>query len=166
MTARVEHNVMSLMGGHLGARPERMALSEAAPGALDGELEVTFRGRVLRLRPLPGHADGNVAVLLDGRVIDGHVASEKDRLRERIAPNAIRQGPSTLRSEIPGVIRHVLKSVGDSVVAGDPILTLEAMKMENELRATSDGVVLEIRVTAGQVVGAGEALAVVGPPAD
>ena len=136
------------------------------PGALDGELEVTFRGRVLRLRPLPERADGSVAVLLDGRVIDGHVSSEKDRLRERVAPTARRQGPGTLRSEIPGVIRHVMKSVGDAVNAGDPLLTLEAMKMENEVRAESDGIVLEILVEVGQIVGAGEVLAVLGPSED
>ena len=55
----------------------------------------------------------------------------------------------------------VLVQPGDTVAARQPILVVEAMKMENELRSPKDGVVAEIRVTEGTSVEAGALLAVV-----
>jgi biotin carboxyl carrier protein len=69
----------------------------------------------------------------------------------------------TLSSAIPGVIRQVLHRPGDEVEAGDAVLTLEAMKMENEIRADIAGRVRAIHVAEGQVVNAGEPLAVIEP---
>ena len=136
---------------------------QVGPGTLDGEIEVFVDGRPLRLVPLPARADGRVAALFDGRVIEARVESERDRLRARLRPPARASRQESIRSDIPGVIRQILKSVGDTVRAGEAVLTLEAMKMENELRATADGTLDDLRVTVGQVVRAGEVLAVVAP---
>jgi biotin carboxyl carrier protein len=60
-----------------------------------------------------------------------------------------------------GTIVKVLHAVGDKVKAGEAILVLEAMKMENQIVCHMDGVVKQIKVQAGQTVALGSALAVV-----
>jgi biotin carboxyl carrier protein len=55
-----------------------------------------------------------------------------------------------------GTIVQVLVEVGDSVSAGDVLCVLEAMKMENPIRAPKDGVVAEIRVQVGDTLGGGD----------
>lgn len=53
---------------------------------------------------------------------------------------------------IPGLVTQVLKSVGDEVAEGDALLIMEAMKMENELKAPVSGMVQSIHVQSGQSV--------------
>jgi biotin carboxyl carrier protein len=62
---------------------------------------------------------------------------------------------------MPGKVVAVLVEVGASVKPGAGLVVLEAMKMENEFRATGGGVVTEIHVTVGQTVDAGDLLVVV-----
>src|SRR5438552_1683587 len=70
-------------------------------------------------------------------------------------------GPQTLTAPLPGRITHVAVRTGDTVVAGDTLLVIEAMKMENELRAGAPGTVAEVRVSPGQAVNAGDVLVVI-----
>ena len=63
-----------------------------------------------------------------------------------------------MTSPLPGVIRQILLFPGNSITAGQPILTLEAMKMENEVRAEVDGRLTEILVQEGQIVNTGDEL--------
>ena len=58
-----------------------------------------------------------------------------------------------------GKVFSVDVAVGDSVKAGDPVVTLEVMKMDTPIVAPQDGVIASINVTAGQMVEAGETLA-------
>jgi biotin carboxyl carrier protein len=62
---------------------------------------------------------------------------------------------------MPGRVVRVLVEPGSAVKAGNPLLVLEAMKMENQLRSPVDGVVAELEVVAGQVVATGDKLVVV-----
>jgi biotin carboxyl carrier protein len=62
---------------------------------------------------------------------------------------------------LPGKITHVAVRPGDTVAAGDTLLVIEAMKMENELRAGAPGTVAEVRVRAGQTVNAGDVLLII-----
>jgi propionyl-CoA carboxylase alpha chain len=78
------------------------------------------------------------------------------------APAAASAG--SLLAPLPGTVVTVAVTVGDQVRQGDPVLVLEAMKMEHPLAAPHDGVVTEIRAGAGQAVPAGAVLAVVEPP--
>jgi acetyl-CoA/propionyl-CoA carboxylase biotin carboxyl carrier protein len=64
-----------------------------------------------------------------------------------------------------GTIVKTLRDEGDAVAAGEPILVLEAMKMENLLVCHRDGVLVELRVRPGDAVNAGAELAVIGPAA-
>ena len=88
---------------------------------------------------------------------------EFDRLRSTAATGHGASGPVTLYSALPGVIRQVFLEPGSPVEADTPVLTLEAMKMENEVRAGLSGRVDAIHVTPGQVVAAREALARIVP---
>jgi len=72
-------------------------------------------------------------------------------------------GGQTLVAPLPGRITHVAVKSGDPVRKGDPLLVIEAMKMENELRAGAAGTVAEVRVAPGQVVNAGDVLVVIVP---
>ncbi len=68
-------------------------------------------------------------------------------------------GDARIKAPIPGVITRLLVSVGDKVQSGQPVMILEAMKMENEVRAPRTGRVSQVGVSVGQVVGLGEFLA-------
>ena len=59
---------------------------------------------------------------------------------------------------MPGNINAIKVSAGQSVKKGDTLLILEAMKMENEIKAPSDGVVASVAVTKGQSVNTGDLL--------
>ena len=60
-----------------------------------------------------------------------------------------------------GTIVKVLVEVGEAVEAGQGVVVLEAMKMENQIAAEKAGTVKEIKVTAGQTVGGGDVVAVI-----
>ena len=68
-------------------------------------------------------------------------------------------GSITVESPMPGKILSVEKKVGDSVEAGQTIMILEAMKMENEIVAPEAGTIASINVSVNQSVEAGEVLA-------
>jgi biotin carboxyl carrier protein len=76
---------------------------------------------------------------------------------------AVRQasGPVKLASPMPGKVIRLLVSPDQAVAAGQGILVVEAMKMQNELRTPRAGIVREIRVAAGATVAAAELLAIV-----
>ncbi|MEC7241846.1 MAG: biotin/lipoyl-containing protein [Myxococcota bacterium] len=66
-----------------------------------------------------------------------------------------------LKTAMPGRVVRLLVAEGDSVAKGQPIIVVEAMKMENEMKAPTDGVIKNIRVEEGQAVEAGAALILV-----
>lgn len=70
-------------------------------------------------------------------------------------------GRAEMRAMMPGRVVSVLVQPGDEVEAGQGVLVVEAMKMENELKSPKKGKVAEVKVVAGQTVEKGELLAVV-----
>ncbi|MFN0109084.1 MAG: acetyl-CoA carboxylase biotin carboxylase subunit [Blastocatellia bacterium] len=81
--------------------------------------------------------------------------------RHPIPKSASEQGSAS--SPMPGVVLKILVSEGQQVSAGDALLILEAMKMEQTIRAVADGVVEAIKVQTGQVVSPGDVLVQVRP---
>ncbi|NLC19145.1 MAG: acetyl-CoA carboxylase biotin carboxyl carrier protein subunit [Clostridiales bacterium] len=85
----------------------------------------------------------------------------------KAAPAAPKAAPASggaagnikVNSPMPGKIISIKANIGDKLKKGDVILILEAMKMENEIVAPSDGTVASINVTPGQAVEAGTLLA-------
>ena len=70
-------------------------------------------------------------------------------------------GPQRIAAPMPGKVVRVLVKSGDQVRARQPLVVVEAMKMENELRARLDGTVADVQVREGQSVDAGALLLVV-----
>ncbi|WP_122647216.1 MULTISPECIES: acetyl-CoA carboxylase biotin carboxyl carrier protein subunit [Enterococcus] len=73
------------------------------------------------------------------------------------APTAA-AGSDAMTAPMPGTILRLLVNVGDQVQENQPLMILEAMKMENEVVAGKAGTVSGIHVTQGQIVNAGDAL--------
>ena len=78
-----------------------------------------------------------------------------------VAPVASVPSGGKVIAPMPGLILEVRVSVGDSVVAGTPVVTIEAMKMENEILAPVNGAVKEVRVKAGDRVSTDDILLVI-----
>ena len=72
-----------------------------------------------------------------------------------------REGPAEVRSVMPGKVAALLVQEGQEVKAGQGVVVVEAMKMENELPAPKDGRVTSVRVRSGETVEAGALLLVV-----
>ena len=70
-------------------------------------------------------------------------------------------GRQVIQAQMPGVIQKVYVKVGDEVKAGDPLCVLVAMKMENEIRSVTDGVVKEVFVEDGMKVGLNDRIMVI-----
>ncbi len=68
------------------------------------------------------------------------------------------RGPAALKAPMPGLVVRVQVEAGQSVPAGAGVVVLEAMKMENELRAAAPGVVRTVRVRPGEPVEKGQVL--------
>ncbi len=83
------------------------------------------------------------------------------RSRGRRLPSAIHGGSSNVISPMHGVVLRVAVQAGQSVEAGDLIMVIEAMKMENEVTAHRAGTVAEIRVAVGETVEVGSVLATI-----
>ena len=69
-----------------------------------------------------------------------------------------RRAAGVLRAPMPGLVVRVQVQPGEQVAAGDPLVVLEAMKMENELKAAAPGKVKSVPVAAGEVVEKGQVL--------
>ena len=105
-------------------------------------------------------------VTVDGWVIVVTAESAaRAALRERatrLASATGHSGPLTIKAKIPGRVARVWVGVGAEVQQGERLLSIEAMKMENEIRAPHAGTVTSIAVEVGDRVELGSVLAVVG----
>lgn len=70
-------------------------------------------------------------------------------------------GLAEIKTMMPGKVVRLIARVGDTVEKGDAVMVVEAMKMQNDLKAPKAGVVKEIRVSEGSTVAAGDILAIV-----
>ena len=102
---------------------------------------------------------GRYTLWVDGYRFETEALDERTRaIRDLSAASAGPVGPAPIVAPMPGLIVRVSVNVGDKVEAGQGIVVMEAMKMENELRATAAGVVKSIEVAAGTAVEKGTLL--------
>jgi acetyl-CoA/propionyl-CoA carboxylase biotin carboxyl carrier protein len=93
----------------------------------------------------------------------GAAAPKKRSARPRPGASAAggAAGSGTISAPMQGTIVKVMVAAGDAVEAGQAVLVLEAMKMENHINAETSGTVKEIRVAEGDTVGTGDVLLVI-----
>ncbi|WPQ64874.1 biotin/lipoyl-containing protein [Chitinophaga sancti] len=127
---------------------------------------------------------GNYSVILDGRSYTAQVINiDKDAKKVKVlieqqayevaieepidqllAAMGINQGATRkvndIKAPMPGMVLKVLVSPGQEIKKGDPVLILEAMKMENVFKATADAIVKEIKVSERTAVEKGEVLVI------
>jgi biotin carboxyl carrier protein len=84
-----------------------------------------------------------------------------DRKHRRPSAESFAEGRQQLVAPMPGKVVRVLVKPGDDVAAGQGVVVVEAMKMQNEIKSPKTGRVVEIRVSAGATVNANQVLAVV-----
>ena len=102
----------------------------------------------------------------DAVVVAAEVAEARSAAVAALAQQAQRAhaaGPVTVKSPMPGRVVKILVRAGERVPAGQALVVVEAMKMENELRAPRAGTVREIRAAEGAAVEAGQDLVVLEP---
>lgn len=141
--------------------------------ALEGAIRASGTAALAELMP------GVYSILLGTRSIEARVAASREELevriggrlhivsiadaRDRPSPSKRRRahGPVELRSQMPGKIVKLLVQPGAVIQAGQGLIVVEAMKMQNEMKSPKDGVVSKIHVAEGTTVAAGESLLVV-----
>jgi pyruvate carboxylase subunit B len=120
---------------------------------------VTSGDEVHRVVVRPGATRGAYTLWLDGWRFEVEALDERTRaIRELSGASAGPAGPAPLKAPMPGLIVRVNVQVGDQVQAGQGIVVMEAMKMENELRATAAGKVKSILASPGTAVEKGALL--------
>lgn len=120
---------------------------------------VSIGTEVRRVGVSRGPSRGRYSLSIDGRRYDVEALDERTHaIRQLSAATAAPVGPAPLVAPMPGLIVRVNVTVGDAVKAGQGLVVMEAMKMENELRTASAGVVKAVRVAPGTAVERGAAL--------
>jgi biotin carboxyl carrier protein len=156
------------------AKPLVVELVELPSGALEARLD----GKPIDVDVVDVAGRAQLSVRVNGRVVDlttegappemgavasGHrsyvrVESERMRSAEQAKKGGAKGGDKAVKSPMPGRVVKVLVARGDTVQPGQGLLVLEAMKMENEVRAKVAGVVAEIHVAPGAAVEGGAKL--------
>ncbi len=111
------------------------------------------------LVPLPGD---RYRVSWDGQSEIVEVADPLTHLARASRQGEGAQGHREVRAYMPGRVVSLAVSEGDAVVAGQALLVLEAMKMQNEIQAETDGTVVKIHVAPGEAVEGGDPLVEIG----
>jgi len=106
-------------------------------------------------------ANGRWLVAMEGQVFEVDLKDERMARLQKVAPAPrVPQGELPLKAPMPGLIIAVNVQRGDAVRMGQPLVILEAMKMENEVRAPRNGLVKEVLVGKGQKVDQGALLVI------
>lgn len=96
---------------------------------------------------------------VNGATYTVHIADQYERLIQQLGLSVgSNQKQNTVKAPMPGLVLNVLVEPGQAVSKGEPLLILEAMKMENVLKATGDGTVKSVSVSKGAAVEKGQLL--------
>ncbi len=134
---------------------------DAAQLAASAEVEpdvysILHDGKSYEVRVFKG-PDG-LTVQAAGRRVNAQVRDPRDYTKG--SRHAVGSGRQNINALMPGKVIRVLVKQGESVEIGQGLVVVEAMKMQNEMRASRPGHVAEVRVKDGDTVGAGETLLV------
>jgi pyruvate carboxylase subunit B len=148
----VDGSIAHLEGG--GRLAARLADVEGTPIKL-----ATLGDRVYRVLAHRGGAPGQLTLELGGFRFEVEVLDERTRAIRRLSGATSRPGgPAPLVAPMPGLVVRLLVQPGDRVQPGQGVIVVEAMKMENELRAKAAAVVRTVTVAVGSPVEKGAVL--------
>lgn len=137
---------LTLDGDALDARSTALRQTDRAQTVA---LVVDGRPRVVTVE----HDGGTTRVWVDGVPIEVDLRTDADLLLERFGlDTADASADREVRAPMPGLVLRVLAQPGDAVEAGQGVVVLEAMKMENELTAPAAGTVAAVHAAAGDAV--------------
>ncbi len=120
---------------------------------------VTIGREVHRIVTKRGATRGSYTLWVDGYRFEGEALDERTRaIRDIAAASSKPTGPAPVVAPMPGLIVRVSVAAGDVVEAGQGVVVMEAMKMENELRTSSAGVVKIVHGAPGLAVEKGMVL--------
>jgi len=123
----------------------------------DNNAQVTVNGSTFDVQ-----IDRSIVQQKTPKLVRSQEVSQSESAKAKTnAPDAAKAG-GTVKSPLPGTIIELHVKPGDKVTAGQIIITLEAMKMENRLHSDRDGVVQSIKCTKGDAVMEGDVLMVIG----
>jgi biotin carboxyl carrier protein len=108
--------------------------------------------------------NGQWSVSVSGATLSASLDGSRPRRHADGPLRGSAKGVHRVTAPMPGRVLRVLVEAGQAVRARQPLVVVEAMKMENELRSPADGLVTTVPVKAGQPVDAGALLAVIEPP--
>jgi biotin carboxyl carrier protein len=148
-----ERLVLETEGRHLEADFVRLPDGEVYSLIIDG------RSHVVRVSPA---AEG-LEVELRGSVIPVEVKHPLERMLQSSGGGARAARGETVSAPMPGVVVSLRVKPGDTVQAGQAVVVVEAMKMQNELTVAHEGVVTEVLVAERAAVAAGQALVRLAP---
>ena len=163
----------------IGGRTRTVAIEKAAAGtyrvALDGRPHDVDAARVgvyglslldrqsggsCEVQVTPTSVPGELLITLGGRVVTASVNGRRTG-RARADSGAGAHGEQAILAPMPGRVVRVLVSRGDEVAVRQPVVVVEAMKMENELRSPKAGRVKDVSVAPGTSVETGRILVVI-----
>jgi biotin carboxyl carrier protein len=125
-----------------------------------GEYLLLHEGRVYECR-VGGEPRGDGVEVTVGARAYAFALSDPKRLRGARAAAGHEAGRAQLVAQMPGRVVRVFVKAGEEVEAGQPVVVVEAMKMQNEMKSPKDGAVAEVRVEPGATVNAGDVLVVI-----
>ena len=107
------------------------------------------------------HGKGELGLLIGGRRYAVSVLGEREWIARSIQGDAL-EGERVVRAVMTGIVREVLVQPGDAVQPGQTLFILEAMKMENEVKASVAGKVAKVSAQAGATVTQGDVIVEIG----
>lgn len=121
---------------------------------------ITKDGKEHRVEVVNLDTDNKLAVLrINGRKYSLKLQDEFDQLLKDLGLEGMAvKKVSEIKSPMPGLVLDIIVKPGDVIKKGDPVLVLEAMKMENSIKSQTDAVVKSIEIETGVAVEKGQVL--------
>ncbi len=115
----------------------------------------SFKGELLQHNP----QDKSFVISINGKEHEVTLEDSYDLLIKKMGLNAAAGNKmNEVKAPMPGLVLDILVEEGQTIQKGDPLIVLEAMKMENVLKASGEGTIEQIKSTKGEAVNKGDIL--------
>ena len=158
---RVESISRDMDGEKLRVEEEEIKVEILRESSTDSQtLLIRIGERLLRIAAEPGDGADSYKVELNGRPLEVRLEHQYPPTHQ-LNTSKMEEGPLTISAPMSGRIVSVKASPGQAAEEGQPLVVLEAMKMENEIASPRKGIVKEVYAKAGASVKAGDPLLLV-----